>query len=134
MHRKTLTTPYTRMEITEEGILSVTYNDNIVVTLPVAKQIVADRLKFTGGRQCPGIADIRRMKSIDRESREYLSSEDGIRDITAFAIVSGSAVSTFLANFYLSINVAGSKKKVPVKLFTDIVKAKRWLMKINANQ
>jgi hypothetical protein len=132
MHQ-TLTTFYTRMEITEEGILIVTYKPKTIVSLDVAKQIVADRLQFTNGRKCPGIADIRGLKSIDRASREYLSSEEGIRDITAFAILSGSALSTFLGNFFIAINIADNKHKIPVKLFTDMGKAKKWLQKMSNN-
>jgi hypothetical protein len=61
--------------------------------------------------------------SIDKPAREYLASQKGTEGLSASAIIVNSPFSRLLGNFFLRVN----KTSIPVKLFSDISKAEKWL-------
>ena len=74
------------------------------------------------GISYPVLANIKGVKSITKEAREYLA-EEGTRLVKAGAIIIGSPLNKMLGNIFLTIN----NPKVPTKLFTDEKEAKEWL-------
>lgn len=91
--------------------------------IKIARHVVAKRLDTTNYKQCITIADVRSIKKITKEARDFMASEQGCEGIIATAIIIDSPLGMMLANFYISIN----KPLRPVKLFTNIAKAKKWL-------
>ena len=106
----------------EEGIVHGKWADKIEITLDIAKYSQQERLVFTNGIAAPFLADIRGVRSVSKEAREYFSKE-GTMFITAGAMIINSELTKALANFFLLIN----RPPIPMKLFTDETNAKEWL-------
>jgi len=110
----------------DNGILFACYRPNIVIDINVAKQIVAERLNFSNGKDWPLLADIRQLLHVDFVARKYLAgSVDATKNISAGAILGDSLISRFAGNIFLKID----KPKIPSKFFTDEKKAISWLEK-----
>lgn len=107
----------------QNGILVGTYKSGVHINLEIAHSIVETRKLFTGTRPMPSLIKSQGVVSMDKPAREYLASAEATAGLTASAILVQSAFSSFLGNFFLSVN----KTNMPVKLFTDAAKAKQWL-------
>jgi len=105
------------------GIIDSEYSPNLHITLQVAKKIIEDRLKVSSGVSYPCLADIRNLKRVNDDAREYLAGEEACQLITALAVLTNTPIQNLFANFYLKFN----KPKVKTMLFTDKEKALRWL-------
>lgn len=106
----------------EEGIVFVKFIDKLDMTLEKAQEGVRTRLKLSGGISYPVLIDMRGIKSVTREAREYLADE-GAKLIKAGALIVGSPLNRTLGNIFLWVN----KPKVPTRLFTDEKEALKWL-------
>lgn len=106
----------------EDGILCGKF-ETIQLNKDNAAKAIDLRLKLCNGQPHLFMMDVTNIKVIDAESRNLLSSEIGTRHLTACAIVSKSAISSMLANFFIKIN----KPKTPTRFFTDASSAKKWL-------
>jgi len=110
--------------LVRDKILVGTYKQNLRISLEVAKAIVQARISFTGAEEMPALIDSKGVISMDKPAREYLASEEGTKGLSASAIVVNSTFSTFLGNFFLTVN---RPRKMPVKIFTDVAAAEKWL-------
>jgi hypothetical protein len=115
---------YIIYELTD-GVLYATFKPGIIVDLSGARLILSDRLKFVHKQDLPILIDVRGLKSITKEARDFLSSEDGQRGVKASAMLIEGYLSSTIANFFLKVNV--KKNKFPVKTFTDRTRALTWL-------
>ena len=70
----------------------------------MAKEIVQKRLELTQGQDVLTCVDVIKAKSIDRDARDYLASDAGSAGLKAGAIVTDSAFTKHLANFFLKIH------------------------------
>ncbi len=116
-------TDYAKLEFTD-GILRGTFKPG-KVSIDIAHRIVEDRLKYTENRNVPILISDVGLRSIDRAARDYLSSDSGIEGLTASALLTNSAVSKHMANFFLNITVI--RPKIPTKVFSDEGEAVAWL-------
>ncbi len=112
---------YVEIEL-KNGILIVRYLPK-KIDLKAAKLIVAARKTFSGGKALPGLADTRKITSVTREAREYLSSPEAIEGVVAGAILSGSSFNAFIANFFVKV----TKPRIPTRIFTSEENALKWL-------
>lgn len=119
-----LDTPYVHLRI-KDNILVGTYKKDLHIDLDIAKQIVCTRLSFTGGNKMPSLILSEGVVSIDKPAREYLASDEGVQGLTASAIIVNSPYSSFLGNFFRSV----TKTNIPVKQFSAISRAEKWLQK-----
>lgn len=108
----------------EDEVLRLTYVKG-PISLEIAKQVVQKRLELTQNEDVLLLVDDEGLKSIDRDARDYLSSDAGIAGIKAAALLSSSYFSRHLANFFLKISV--NKPKIPARVFSDEEEAKVWL-------
>lgn len=60
---------------------------------------------------------------MNKEARDYFSTKEGSRGLSAAALVLKSPFSKMFGNFLLKIN----SPVMPVKIFNDDKKAKLWL-------
>ena len=60
----------------EGSFLIATYKE-ISVDFEIAKQIVRQRLSFQNGNDYSSLADIRNIKSVSKEARDYFAKHDG---------------------------------------------------------
>lgn len=108
----------------DENFLRCVFNDQLEVNLEVAKNCVENRIRFSNGLSYPCLIDMKGVRSISKDAREYLATE-GARNIKAGALIIDSALSKMVGNIFLTIN----KPAVPTKLFTNELEAKEWLKK-----
>ncbi len=108
----------------KEGILFVTYISG-PITLDVAKNLVLQRTKLTNNQPCPVLVNSVHVNEIDLNARSFLASEEGVKGLTAGAIVTNSIFTKHLANFFM--NISFSKSKMPARVFSDEKDAIEWL-------
>lgn len=111
----------------EDGIIYGEYKD-IVLDLKGAKQVVNDRKEITLCKTYPLIIDVRNVREVTKEARDYFASKEGEEFLSAAAIVSGSMLTTFLANFVIQVSFV--KTNIPTRLFKDKEKALDWIKSI----
>lgn len=95
------------------------------VDLEIAKKMIAARLKACNGISYPFLANVTNVKTITKEARSAFAEGDGIKLMSACALVVGSPVNRLLGNFFLTV----SKPVTPTKLFTSHEAAAEWLSK-----
>jgi hypothetical protein len=109
--------------IIEDNILIVTYKPGIRINQEVAEKIVGSRLSYTGSKQIPCMILSQGVVSMDKPAREYLASPAATEGLLATAIIVDSHFSRFLGNFFHKVY----KTQMPVKIFSSIPQAKKWL-------
>ena len=121
---KVLDTPYVYYELRGD-LLVVTYKKDLKVNPEMAKEIIKERHEFTNNRPVVLLVYNQGVVRMDKKAREYLSSGDGVKGIIAAGIVVGSPFTSFMANFFVSVN----KPKMPVRVFSNSEDALTWLQK-----
>ncbi len=91
--------------------------------LPVAKQIVADRLKVSAGVARPLYVELGKATKMDRAANRYLSTGPAMECLTATGILVRDQIEKLGANLYTGF----FQPSVPTKFFTDKEKAMTWL-------
>jgi hypothetical protein len=117
----------------ENEYIKVWIKDNIMyseykiadVDLEKSVKMIETRLSMCKGKPYPFLADVTRVKSIDRASREAFSHGKGVELMTACALIIASPVNQLLGNFFMFVN----KPTIPTKLFTSQSEALMWLEK-----
>lgn len=104
-------------------ILVAAYKQGLHINLTMAKEIVQARIHYTNGAKMPSLILSQGVISMDKPTREYLSSEAATQGLLASAIIVNSPFSSFLGNFFLFVN----KPKIPVRIFSSMPIAERWL-------
>jgi hypothetical protein len=107
----------------EDGILYHIYQPDLEITVPVAAHITLHRIEISEGKSWPLLTDARRLKSIDKKSRDYWSTGDGLRFLTAGAVIINGPVQSLLGNALIFL----SKPTKPLKLFSNYDSALKWL-------
>lgn len=106
------------------GILIARYKPGFFVNLEVAKQIVAERIEFTGKEKVVVLIYDEGLTNVSREARLYLASKEANKYIKAGAIINKSPLTSVLGNFFIKLN----KPVIPCKLFSNEANAIKWLM------
>ena len=99
------------------------------IDLKIAKEIVQFRLNYTNYQDSLIYIDSCKIKIIDKGARDYFGSSEGTKNVKAAAIFTNSVLTSFLANFFLSVNLSRLKSKI--KLFNSKEKAILWLNQCN---
>jgi len=107
----------------EQGIFQVVFERNTILVLEDAKRIVAQRLILSGDKEYPLYIDIRGIVSIDEPTRKYLAGPEGTSKVIKAAIHVDNPISKLLGNIFLTVD----NPPKPAKLFTDKIKAMKWL-------
>lgn len=105
----------------KSGLIIVLANGH--QTLEYAKENQESIVKLARGKKKPILIDYTNILSISREARMYYGSEEHSVTVAACAIVINSLIGKMIANFHIGLN----KATTPVKLFTDVTEAKKWL-------
>jgi DNA polymerase/3'-5' exonuclease PolX len=104
-------------------IVLAEYPNNLKVDLLVAKEIVASRVEFTGGKDHYVIIDVSNVKQVTAEAKEYMqSSEGGLKNILGAAFLASNPVSALIANIFIK-----SPKEFEAKFFYSKESAIRWI-------
>ena len=114
-------TQYVKLRI-ENGILFGKFAKDLNIDFEIAKHCVETRINFTNHTAYPFIIDLREVKSVSKEAREYLG-EEGSQYIKAGALLTSSFFTKTLGNFFLALNTP----TIPSKLFQNESDAVEWL-------
>ena len=106
----------------EDGIIIAKWKKTSV-DLMVAQQAVQYRLESTNYVSSPMLSDIKSIKNITKEARDFLATEKGCEGIIALALLINSSIGSMIGNFWMKI----SNPLVPTKIFTNEEEAKKWL-------
>jgi hypothetical protein len=106
----------------ENNILYSAFKQGTEMDINVAKFCVTERIKFSNNTSYRMLIEIRGLKSVTKEAREYMA-EEGAALVLAAAFIISSPLSKLLGNIFLAIN----RPKIPSKLFTDRSEAIKWL-------
>jgi len=118
-----VTTSVCRLWIGSDGILRMTNLPGTEETIIEARENVAVGSKLQGGGKSHVLVDIRGIKSITKEARDYYSGDEAAKYTSACAILVGSPLTKVIGNFYLGIN----KTSFPLKIFSSEAMAVEWL-------
>ena len=121
---KILDTPYVYYELMGD-LLVATYKKDLKVNLEMAREIIKERHEFTDHKPVVLLVYNQGVVRMDKKAKELLASGDGVKGIIAAAIVVGSPFTSFMANFFVSVN----KPKMPARVFSDPQGALKWLEK-----
>lgn len=121
---KVLDTAHVYYEL-QGDIMIGQYKKDLKINLEIAKEIVKVRQELARNQPVLALIYNQGVVKMDKKAREYLASDEGVRGIIAAAIVVGSPFTSFLANFFVSVN----KPKMPVRVFSNATDARTWLQK-----
>ena len=107
------------------GVLEVTFKNGARIDLAAAHEMLETRMNLIGQHSYPSILKNISQVTITKEARDFLSSDEGRRGVSALALIVDNAVGTALANFFLKVTVR--RPKVPTRIFRDEKKALEWL-------
>lgn len=113
----------------DKGIIRYSVRDGAVEKLENAKEMIAAIKNLTGDAKHSTLIDIRKLKSTDKETRDYYASDE-VRDAAnggACAILVSSPVTSMIGNMFIRVN----KPSYPVKMFYSELKAVEWLKEID---
>jgi hypothetical protein len=113
-----------RIELNEQGIVSVRIHSGAQQSIADAKENLATAVSATEGRRRPLLIDIRRAKPLDADARHHYSGQTLVEAFSALALlVEGSPFGRMFGNVYLRI----AKPGIPTRLFSDETEAAEWL-------
>lgn len=109
--------------VIQDGILIGYYKQGAKINLQAAKDIVRTRLEFCGYQTYPVLAINLGIFTFDKEARDFLSSDEGTRGISAGGILIDTHFTAILCNVYLRV----TKPRIPTRSFSTVESAIRWL-------
>lgn len=107
-----------------DGIILVTFNYGLKITLDIAKEMVQERIQMQQGVSHPLVIVAKGFKIDSKEVREYLKKE-GIVGLKSGAFVVENIFEKVMVNFFLIV----VPPKVPSKMFTNLEEAMEWSKK-----
>lgn len=114
-----------------DDILFGAYKKDLKMDLPIAKEMVNNRLEYSKGLPVYTIIDCINLNLPSKEAREYMSSpEGGLKGLEGAAFLSNNVVTRLIVNLFLSIN----KPLIPAKFFTKKEDAINWLNELKHTQ
>jgi hypothetical protein len=107
------------------------YAPHLTIDLEIAREMIENRLSFSGGQPVYTLIDFTNVKSVTKEARDYMNSaEGGLKGILGGAFLSNNVMATLFINLFLKI----SKPTVPAKFFTNRDEAVKWLRRVRYNR
>jgi len=104
-------------------VLVIRYQNELHVTLEMAKQITLEVAKYFGETELGVVHSAGTLTTIDPAVREYLASNARYAHKTAEAFVVQNLGQRIIANFYLRI----SRPPCPTEVFTTEEEAINWV-------
>lgn len=112
----------------ENDVIAFKYGSNLNIDLPMAKELVENRLEYCDNKPSYCLIDFTNVKSVTKEAREYMNDPNGgLRCILGGAFLSSNSVGNLFINVYLKIN----KPIIPARFFNNREEALRWLKKLS---
>lgn len=107
-----------------DGILVILCKPVTLHTRAHAEDGVGVALDISAGIPRPLLIDISDVRSMSRDAREIYAKISDEAHVKAVGLVTRSAASRILGNFFMSFN----RPSVPLKLFNNADAARKWLL------
>jgi hypothetical protein len=108
----------------EDRILRIVVAAGSTLGLADAQASVREgALLFDAGWKAGCLVDMRGLRSMTREARQYYGGEEPPRRFTGVALVVGSPLNRAIGNFFLGLN----RPRMPTRLFDTVEDARAWL-------
>lgn len=109
----------------ENGIVIQDINPALTeVTLPIAKQLIADRKAASGGdKKVAVLVIVNNTVNINKETKQYYKGPEPYANINAIAMVMDNFIASFIANLVFIFK----ENPVPTEFFNNREKALKWL-------
>lgn len=98
-------------------------HEGAIVELTDGRDVVAAIWESAGERRRPVLVELRGIRGLSREAREYFLSDDAAGKLCAVALVATSPVSKVIGNFFLR----SGEHRVPTSIFDGEEGARAWL-------
>lgn len=105
-----------------EELMHIIYKKDLSIDLKVAQVVVRDRMKLQNGREMPVLCDIRSVRKVNKQARDYLALE-GSQWITALAFLIDPPVTDVISSIYVSTHA----QSMPTQSFTNKSEALAFL-------
>ena len=105
----------------DRGILHIAYKENLCLSLKAAKEVVSQRLKIQHGRAYPIVCDMRGIKDVTVDAKEYLVTEGSVL-ISALAMITKTPLSLLYTEIYTL-----ETPPITIRRFTDESRALEFL-------
>jgi hypothetical protein len=126
MEKKSVDFNGTRIWLDDDGIIrSVMQADGIKDTLTNKKETVHAILKLCDGEKRPFLADLRKVKTLDKRKNHWSHVKKDASPISAMAMLIPALLSREIGTYFLGPH----KPMFPIRPFTDEEKATSWLKK-----
>jgi hypothetical protein len=107
----------------DQNIIFANYPNDLNVHLETAKEIVSNRLEFTGNSDHYVIVDMTNVKKVTPEAKAYMQHpEGGLKNILGAAFLANNPVSALLANIFVK-----TPKSFEARFFHKKEDAINWL-------
>lgn len=111
-------------------------NNNIVDIVWDAKRLdlddcstgISDVYTHTKERPLYYVTDIKRVKGMTKDSRDYFKADEYQNNTCGVALLVGNGISRITANFFIGFQ----KMRFPIKAFTKKDVAMNWIMSLKA--
>lgn len=110
--------------IRADGILEIVVSENAAIGLKECHELTEAYWNLLGENKCPLLHIVGDYVTVDKDARDYASSEEGLKFSKAEAFVINSLPHKILANFYMKMQ----KPSVPTKFFRTKQEAEEWLL------
>ena len=114
----------------DEDIIQCRVKPDAKFTIAEAEEILNVVKKLTKGKKHPALVDISKIKSVDKETRDYVADSEFASVNLCVALIVNSPVSKIVGNFFMGLN----KPMFPIKLFNSEDKALIWLNEYKEKQ
>ena len=105
-------------------VVFVEFLNNLKVDIAVAKELVADRIRFTKNEKHYFIIDVSNVREITTEAKEFLQHPNmGLKNILGAAFIATNPVAILFANIFIK-----TQKDFDAKLFSNKEDAFEWLV------
>jgi hypothetical protein len=128
IHQK-IENEYALIELRSDGIVEVFFKDHFTMDIPAQEYLLKEYQKICNGKKMPFIYHAGNFVTITKEARENAIHLEEQHPANATAILATTLAYKLIAVFYLKFN----KPKLPYKVFTDRLKAEKWLYQFVLN-
>lgn len=109
----------------DNGILFSKFQEGVEVDVERMKELIDLREEISNGEMQYWLYDLGNVKNITKEARDY-ADRFGQNYIQVVAVLVNSHITKFIFNTYIKLK----KPIMPFQVFTDVEKAKDWLLRI----
>ena len=112
------------ISLDKERVLSIVFKDGADVNIEETEKIMSNSSLIVGKEPFYVLVDAKDIfVSVDHNSRKYMAEHEVNKFNIAQAMVVNNMPVRIIANFYLKFY----KHSYPLKVFADIVEARKWL-------